>query len=153
MESPELPVEGGDLQVLAGDIFDAMSPAAEALGIGLAVDARSRSTLTGRDLQRWTYLLNTALDSFLQELPAGSAVRVELACVASTRRHRWLQADLVATAPEAACHPDAPATSRGGQPSVRWLLIETALRQLDGACDRTNTDAGQTLRLVAPVEG
>jgi hypothetical protein len=148
-----------DLQMLADEVAREASPAAEARDIDLAIEARD-GALIARDLRRWTYLLQGALDSFLRELPAGSAVRVELGCVAATCGHRWLQADIVATLPVDARDPlehrTPPSVSNGDkavESGIRSLLIGTALRLLDGACDRTQTDAGPALRLVVPVEG
>jgi hypothetical protein len=150
----------GDLQMLADEVAREASPPAEARGIDLAIEARGDSALVARDLRRWTYLLRGALDEFLRELPAGSAVRVELGCVAATCGHRWLQADIVATLPVDARNPlehrTPPSVSnrdKAVESGIRSLLIGTALRLLDGACDRTQTDAGPALRLVVPVEG
>jgi hypothetical protein len=149
-----------DLQMLADEVTRGASTAADTRGIDLTIEARGSSVLIARDLRRWTYLLQGALDSFLSELPDGSAVRLDLACVAATCGHRWLQADIVATLPvdarQAVEHrpsPSVPNWDKAGESGIRSLLIATALRLLDGACERTQTDAGPALRLVVPVEG
>jgi hypothetical protein len=142
----------GDLRVLAADVSSAMSAAAHARRIQLVCEARSTSALSGRDRRRWIHLLKASLDSFLHDLPPESAVRVDLACVASTREHRWLQASIAAALPAGApMTHDSPPPAPGA--AALSLLIETALPLLDGACDRTHTEEGPVLRLVAPIEG
>ena len=123
-----------------------------ARGIELACEARGGGDLSGRDRRRWLYLLNATLDGFMRGLPAESAVHVDLACVASTREHRWLQAHIAATLPGGAplmLNPPGTAT----ESAALSLLVVTALRLLDGAYDHTHTEAGPVLRLVIPIEG
>jgi hypothetical protein len=144
--------ERGDLRVLAEHVAR-VAPAAEARGLDLTIETRSRSPLVGRDLRRWTWLLQGMLDSLLAELPGGSAVRVGLGCVATTSGHRWLQADITATVAVDPHDTGEPRAPRSGESDIRELLIGAALRLLDGACVRTQTDAGPVLRLVVPVQG
>jgi hypothetical protein len=139
---------GGDLRALAQDVAGDVAPLARARGIEVAMGIRSRDSLSGRDRHRWRYLLEQATTSVLDELPPGSRLRVELGCVATTSGHRWLQADLAVTDGTHFARP-AAGSARDG---FRSIVVETALRLLEGALDRTVTEDGRVLRLVAPVE-
>ena len=145
--------ERGNLGTLAECVVRVATPAAEARGIALTIETHSRSVLVGRDLRRWTWLLEGVLGSLFTELSSGSAVRVGLGCAATTSGHRWLQADITATSPLHASDTAEPRAAHSADAEIRELLIGTALRLLDGACDRIQTDAGPVLRLVVPVEG
>lgn len=142
-----------DLTGLAEEVASAMSPAAARRGIRLRCEARTESALSGRDRCRWRYLLNATLEDFLRELPADTVVRVDLACVATTREHRWLQASIVATLPDGRRPAHDAATGTASESAIPSLLVETALRLLEGASDRLHTAAGPVLRLVTPIEG
>jgi hypothetical protein len=147
---------GGDLQALIRDVRGDVAPQAHARGIDVVMEVVGQSeSLTGRDLRRWRYLLRQALASFVEELPAGSPLRVELACVATTSGHRWLQADVHAPpgpAGAAASGANSSDANAPGREGFRPVLVQTALRLLEGACEGAATRDGRVLRLVAPVE-
>lgn len=140
----------GDLRALAEDVTADLAPRAQARGIDLSLAIRGQGSLSGRDRRRWRYLLEQAATAVLDDLPAGSRLRVEIRCVATTSGHRWLQADLAVRR-----EGDDAGLAPGWRPDrdgVRSIVVETALRLLEGACDRTAGADGRVLRLVAPVE-
>jgi hypothetical protein len=139
----------GDLRTLVRQVGREVEPLAQRRGICLVMDVRGREPLTGRDLRRWRYLLTHAVLSFVEDLPPGSGLRVGVACAATTCGHRWLQADVAARLGSGEEPETEPRSSDGGR---RMVLVETALRLLDGACDRAESADGPVLRLVAPVE-
>ena len=146
------PLPPGDLAGLVGVVAAAVAPLAHGRGIDLVMAVRGQGPLAGRDLRHWQYLLTQALLSFVEDLPAGSALQVDIGCVATTCGHRWLQADVAARPARVAAHDAAGSGQPAGNGGIRWLLVVTALRLLEGACDRAVTADGLALRLVAPVE-
>lgn len=146
------PRPGGDLLVLRQEVADDVAGLANERSIDVVMAVRGRGSLAGRDLRRWRYVLTLAVTSFLEDLPAGSGVHVDIACVATTSGHRWLQADVAARLDQAGGNrgPEAEPPTGGGRQGL--ILVGTALRLFDGACHRTATADGPVLRLVAPVE-
>jgi hypothetical protein len=137
--------------MLAEDVARDVAPRARARGIDVAIRIHSRDSLSGRDRRRWRYVLEQASASVLDELPAGSRLRVDLGCVATTSGHRWLQADLAVTRADG--EAAGPARGPAGRPAgFDSTVVATAMRLLEGALDRTATRNGRVLRLVAPVE-
>jgi hypothetical protein len=134
---------------LAEDVVGDLAAPARAQGVEVALAVRSRDPLSGRDRRRWRYLLVLATTAALADLPAGTHLRIELRCVATTSGHRWLQADLAVTRGEAAAGAPGWRERREG---FRSTVVDTALRLLEGASDGTVTAEGRILRLVAPVE-
>jgi len=141
---------GGDLRALAQDVAEDVAPLARARGIDVAMGIRSRDSLSGRDRRRWRHLLEQATTWVLDAVPAGSRLRIELGCVATTSGHRWLQADLAVTGWDQ--DEGSAAGSARCRDGVRSIVVETGLRLMEGALDRTTTADGRVLRLVAPIE-
>jgi hypothetical protein len=143
-----------DLDALANEVARVLSPELQKREISVEFNARGAETLTGRDFRRWKFLLTQTLGQLLRRLPAGSAMAVEIGAVASSRGHRWLQAEVSTTVPENRAPVGEDGSGRADlQVRLGLMAASTALRVMDGACYQESRDLGLTFRLVAPIEG